>query len=87
MVDFTNAFAQADLKEEVYVELPKMGETRHGMDTVLKLNKSLYGLVQAPLSWYNHLTKGLMECGFKQSKNDPCLFFNNGIMVLVYVDD
>ncbi len=31
--------------------------------------------------------KGLEECSFWQSENDPCLFFGNGIMVLAYVDD
>jgi len=52
LVDFTNAFAQATLAESVYVEIPKMFESVSGEDTVLKLNKSLYGLVQAPLCWY-----------------------------------
>jgi len=28
--------------------------------------------------------KGLEECSFWQSENDPCLFFGNGIMVLAY---
>jgi len=51
LVDFTNAFAQTKLKETFYVELPKMFESPDGTDVVLKLNKSLYGLVQAPLCW------------------------------------
>jgi len=87
LVDFTNAFAQANLKEEVYVELPRMFDSPNGPETVLKLNKSLYGLVQAPLSWYNHLTNGLEDTSFTKSDNDPCLFFGNNMMVLVYVDD
>ncbi len=87
LVDFTNAFAQADLKEQVYVALPMMFDSPNGPDTILKLNKSLYGLVQALLSWYNHLTKGLEDTGLTKSDNDPCLFFGNGMMVLVYVDD
>jgi len=87
MVDFTNAFTQASLKEDVYVAVPQLFDSPNGPNTVLKLNKSLYGLVQAPLSWYNHLTKGLKETGFSKSNNDPCLFFGNGMMVLVYMDD
>ena len=43
MVDFINPFAQATLREDVYVELPRMYESSSGEDTVLKLNKSLYG--------------------------------------------
>ncbi len=54
-VDISNAFVQAKLKEELYVELPEMfcNEQNHGNKdgVVLKLNKLLYGLVQAPLSW------------------------------------
>ncbi len=58
-----------------------------GEDTVLKLNKSLYGLVQAPLCWYTYLKQGLIDCGFKPSEIDPCLYFGHGMAVLTYVDD
>ena len=48
-VDFSNAFIQAELTEEVFVELPEMfrDEQNHSNKdgVVLKLNKSLYGLV------------------------------------------
>jgi len=87
LVNFTNAFAQATLNEQVYIELPQMFDSPNGPDTVLKLNKSLYGLVQAPLSWYNHLMDGLKQAGITKSNNNPCLFFGNKMMVLVYVDD
>ena len=54
-VDFSTAFVQARLKEEVYLELPAMfsDENQNSTDdgVVLKLKKSLYGLVQAPRSW------------------------------------
>lgn len=49
-VDYTNAFAQAELSENVYIERLKGFPHRDGKDTVLKLNKSLYGLKQAPKS-------------------------------------
>ena len=75
LVDFTNAFAQATLKGAVYVELPKLYEAADGSDVVLKLNKSLYGLVQAPLCWYKHLRDGLIAEGFTPSDLDPCLYF------------
>jgi Reverse transcriptase (RNA-dependent DNA polymerase) len=42
-VDYTNAFAQAEIKEEIYVEYPKLFDSVVGEDRVLKLNKSLYG--------------------------------------------
>jgi len=71
----------------MYVALPSMYISPNGLKMVLKLNKSLYGLVQAPLSWYNHLMEGLESTGLTQSDNDPCLFFGKGMMVLVYVGD
>jgi hypothetical protein len=90
-VDFSNAFVQAELKEEVYVELPEMfqDEQNHGSKNgvVLKLNKSLYGLVQAPLSWYNHLQKGLNELDFKVSSLDPRMYYGRGMILITYVDD
>jgi hypothetical protein len=43
-VDYINAFAHAELDEAVYVEPPKLFESRSGKDLVLKLLKSLYGL-------------------------------------------
>ena len=51
-VDFSNAFVQAELEEDVYIGLPSGFEGPEGQDrkeVVLKLNKSLYGLVQAPM--------------------------------------
>ncbi len=89
-VDFSNAFVQAELNEEVYIKMPQhfvdsTGDTTD--DAVLKLNKSLYGLVQAPMYWYNHLAGVLDKKGFKPSDHDPCMFYGRGFIVLVYVDD
>ena len=49
-VDYSNAFVQAELDTEVYVELPKLFEAKQGGEPmVLKLQKNLYGLNQALL--------------------------------------
>ena len=75
--DYTNAFAQANLTEEDYIELPKDFSAKQDGDFVLQLNKCLYGLCQAPLSWYEHLRTNLEQHGFVTSKVDPCLFINH----------
>jgi hypothetical protein len=50
-IDFSNAFVQADLDENVHIELPTgFGSPDEG-DYVLKLDKSLYGICQAPKNW------------------------------------
>ena len=51
------------------------------------MNNSLYGLKQASANWYEMLSKGLADRGFKSSKVDPCVFISDKAFVLVYVDD
>jgi hypothetical protein len=86
-VDYTNAFAQADLAEQVYIESPKGFGRKDGIDMVLRLIKSLYGLKQAPKSFFDKLREGLIERGFTQSTLDPCLFMKKDMICVVYVDD
>jgi Reverse transcriptase (RNA-dependent DNA polymerase) len=86
-VDYTNAFAQAELKEEVYVEYPRMFGSKTGSGRVLHLLKSLYGLRQAPRTFFEKLKAGLEERGWQQSVIDPCLFLKKGMICVVYVDD
>ena len=86
-VDYTNAFAQAELNEDVYVECPRLFGPASGKDKVLHLRKSLYGLRQAPRTFFEKLRAGLIERGWTQSEIDPCLFLRDGMMCVVYVDD
>ena len=87
-VDFSNAFVQAKLDKEIYIDAPKGYAGSNGKaDVVLKLRKSLYGLVEAPLYWSNHLKAALENQQFVPSKNDPCLFIHKDMICLTYVDD
>jgi hypothetical protein len=88
LADYTNAFAQADIKETVFVELPCDFAASESGDYVLKLKKSFYGLKQAPKTFFDHLRTGLIERGFQQSAVDPCLFMKEAMLcVAVYVVD
>ena len=60
---------------------------KSGSDKVLHLRKSLYGLCQAPRTFFEKLKEGLEEQGWTQSQIDPCLFMKEGMMCVVYVDD
>jgi hypothetical protein len=87
-VDYNIAFAQASIKEDVYVTMPrgfKPSDTKN--DYVLKLNKSLYGLVQSPKAFYDHMRAGLKEMNFVTSENDPCLFIHKDMIVISWIDD
>ena len=86
-IDFTNAFVQADIKEDVYIELPAGFDSPIDGDYILKLNKNLYGLCQAPKSWFDKLAGELRALGFVASVSDPCMFVHPDMVVLVYCDD
>ena len=68
--DFSNAFVQATLDKDVYVQLPAMFNQggKDSKEYCLKLKKSLYEQVNAPRYWYLHIKKGLEELGIKQSE-------------------
>ena len=58
----------------------------------LKMNKSIYGLKQAPKAWYDILNKSLIDMGFKPLVNEPCIYIftrQNGekYYLFLYVDD
>jgi hypothetical protein len=89
-VDFSNAFVQAHLHETkpIYVQTPPTFHSDVADKVVLRLNRSLYGLVQAPLYWNNHLRDTLVQThGFNESQASPSLYFRDGVVILTYVDD
>ena len=88
-IDFSNAFAQTDIPdtENVYVEMPKHFTSTDGVDSVLRLNKALYGQLDSPKRWYDKLSKGLTDRGLIASKIDPCLFISPHIICMCYIDD
>jgi len=56
-------------------------------DHYIKLEKSLYGIKQAARAWFHFLEPGLLKLGFKASKVDPCLFYRDDCIIVLYVDD
>ena len=89
VIDFVLDFHQAKLDVDVYMEIPAgmVLQNGHRGLSILKLNKSLYGLKQASANWYKMISKGLTDMGFKSSEVDPCVFISDKAFVLVYVDD
>jgi len=89
-MDVNNAFLYDDLEEEVYMRLPP-GFTSSSPTKGCKLQKSLYGLRQAPRQLFGKLSSKLREYGFIRSFADYSLFkYKQGdvfMALLVYVDD
>jgi hypothetical protein len=91
-LDIPTAFLNADVEEEVYMEVPEgYREGREGK--VLRLKKAMYGLKQAPRNW-NLLIDGFItkEMDFKASVSDPCLYFRRSrsgrlMLLFLFVDD
>jgi hypothetical protein len=69
-------------------ELAQHQDSKHNESSYyLKLKHNLYGCKQAARNWFKHLTNGLLQQGFTQSKTDSCLFLRNDCILVVYVDD
>eukprot|EP01034_Spumella_vulgaris_P022924 gene22924-29102_t len=59
---------------------------------VVELDKALYGLIDAPLLWFKHLSDSLLRFGFTQCQKDQCVFNlvdsdGNKCTVCIHVDD
>jgi hypothetical protein len=89
-LDIKTAFLNADVKEDIYV-LPVEGmRVREGH--VLKLNKALYGIKQAPREWNININNTITTLGFTKCRKDECIYVKvsksrNIIMLGLFVDD
>ena len=89
VVDVETAFLYGELEEDIYMENPPgLGNSA---DECVKLEKAIYGLVQAARQYYKFFVKVLTEIGFELSKADPCLLVRRNDKGTVYfgvwVDD
>nr|GEU74608.1 hypothetical protein [Tanacetum cinerariifolium] len=90
-MDVKSTFLYQTIEEEVYVCQPLGFEGLDYPDKVYNVVKALYGLHQAPRSWYETLANYLLENGFQRGKIDQTLFIKKQkgdiFLVQVYVDD
>jgi len=90
-MDVKSAFLNGDLMEEVYVQQPPGFVVEGGSGKVLKLNKALYGLRQAPRAWNAKLDSELIKLGFERNPLEHAVYrrkHNDGFLLVgVYVDD
>ena len=90
-LDVVTAFLNPDIDcETVFMTLPRgidWVDTRFTAAQFVRLRKALYGLRQAPRLWYEEIHKFLLSIGLTQSTMDSNLYYGNGILLLLYVDD
>ncbi|CAI7747682.1 unnamed protein product [Closterium sp. NIES-54] len=91
-LDFSTAFLQGSLHEEIWLRHPPGFTGSFLTGTQWSLRQPVYGLRQAPREWHDTLRMTLAALGFAPSTADPSLFLRTDatlppFYVLVYVDD
>ena len=90
-MDVKSAFLNGELKEEVYVRQPPGFVAAGHEGKVLKLEKALYGLRQAPRAWNMKLDGSLRKLGFKRCVSEHDMYTRGSgktrVVVGIYVDD
>ncbi|CAI7924831.1 unnamed protein product, partial [Closterium sp. NIES-54] len=91
-LDFSTAFLQGSLHEEIWLRRPPGFTGSFPAGTQWSLWRPVYGLRQAPREWHDTLRTTLAALGFAPSTFDPSLFLRTDttlppLYILVYIDD
>ncbi|CAI7803909.1 unnamed protein product, partial [Closterium sp. NIES-53] len=91
-LDFSTAFLQGSLHEEIWLRRPPGFTGSFPPGTQWSLRWLVYGLRQAPREWHDTLRTTLAALGFAPSTANPSLFLRTDtsmapFYILVYVDD
>ena len=96
IADVEGAFLQGDKlvrpEGQLYVEPPPGGAPGIPDGALLKVEKAVYGLCDAPRQWHGKVQRTMLELGLKMSALDPCLYYHhkNGQLhglLTIHVDD
>ncbi|CAI7845340.1 unnamed protein product [Closterium sp. NIES-53] len=90
--DFSTAFLQCSLYEEIWLRRPPGFTGSFPAGTQWSLRRPVYGLRQAPCEWHDTLRTTIAALGFAPSSANMSLFLRTDttlppFYVLVYVDD
>jgi hypothetical protein len=100
-LDVPNAFLNAVLTDEIFMEIPEgmkpppgveIPNVPEGFKLVLMLLKSLYGIKQAPREWNAEFNASIVALGYTRCSSDTCLYVKRSrtgglILLPVFVDD
>ncbi|CAI7804045.1 unnamed protein product [Closterium sp. NIES-54] len=91
-LDFSTAFLQGSLHEEIWLRRPPGFTGSFPTGTQWSLRRPVYGLRQVPREWHDTLRTTLAALGFVPSTADPSLFLRTDnslppFYALVYLDD
>ncbi|CAI7768303.1 unnamed protein product [Closterium sp. NIES-54] len=91
-LDFSTAFSQGNLYEEIWLRRPPGFTGLFPAGSQWSLHRPFYGLRQAPHEWHDTLRTTLAVLGFASATAGPSLFLRTDtslppFYVLIYVDD
>ena len=90
-MDVKTAFLDGFLEEELYIMQPEGFVDPKGANKVCKLQRSIYGLVQASRSWNIHFDSVIKAYGFIQTFGEACIYKevsgSSVAFLTLYVDD
>ena len=89
-IDYVMAYPQAPIEREMFMKIPsgyKVANGDPGKEYVFRVNKNIYGQVQAGRVWNKFVTDKLKSIGFNQSRWDPCVFWKGQVLYILYTDD
>ncbi|CAI7851469.1 unnamed protein product [Closterium sp. NIES-53] len=91
-LDFSTAFLQGSLHEEIWLRRPPGFTRSFPTGTQWSPQRPVYGIHQVPREWHDTLRTTLAALGFAPSTADPSLFLRTDTLlppfyILMYVDD
>lgn len=90
-MDVKTSFLNGDLEEEIYMEQPLRCVVPWQEHKVCKIQKSLYGLKQTPIKWYEKFHQTLISLGYCVNRSNACLYHkvvrSEFVIIRLYVDD
>jgi hypothetical protein len=94
LIDFVGAYLNAKPQGENYLKIPQGFENHYtipGIDTVLKMNLTIYGMMDGANNWFRELNGTFSKLGHRQSKADPCIRIHHSelgyTITSTYTDD
>ena len=73
-MDVKTAFLNGFIKEELYMMQPEGFVNPKGANKVCKLQRSIYGLVQASRSWNIRFDESIKAFSFIQTSGEACIY-------------
>jgi hypothetical protein len=83
-INALNVFINSEIDKEVYTWMAdRFSESSY----IYQLQRALYSLCRSPHLWQQELMQTLKELGLKQINTNTCLYTDNKVVIMVFIDD